>query len=93
MKKFYLISYDISDDLKRSRVEKFLKNYGMRVQKSVFECIITDADLIKIKNFVEKTIDFNTDSVRYYFLCKGCRDSVEVSGLGTINDDTDLLIF
>jgi len=93
MNKFYLISYDISDDRKRTRVEKYLKNYGVRVQKSVFECMITEAELEKIKRFVENTIDFDTDSVRYYFICKNCRDNIQITGFGSVNDDNDLLIF
>lgn len=37
---FYLISYDIPDDRRRVRVAKTLKDYGDRVQYSVFECIL-----------------------------------------------------
>ena len=92
MKKFYVISYDISDDRKRYKVEKLLKDYGKRVQKSVFECIITEAELLKIKRKVEKIIDFNTDSVRFYFLCTRCRNNIEVSGLGMINEESSVVI-
>lgn len=34
----YAVVYDISDDLERARVDKVLKSFGFRVQKSVFEC-------------------------------------------------------
>ncbi|GER94333.1 CRISPR-associated endonuclease Cas2 [hot springs metagenome] len=30
--------YDITDDLERARVDKVLKGFGFRIQKSVFEC-------------------------------------------------------
>ncbi|MBU0567270.1 CRISPR-associated endonuclease Cas2 [bacterium] len=34
----YAIVYDISSDSERARVDKTLKGFGFRVQKSVFEC-------------------------------------------------------
>jgi len=36
----YAVVYDISCDRERYRVEKILLGYGMRVQKSVFECAL-----------------------------------------------------
>ncbi|UOD33956.1 CRISPR-associated endonuclease Cas2 [Deferribacteraceae bacterium V6Fe1] len=87
MKKYYVISYDISDDRIRYRVDKELKNYGIRVQKSVFECNITDAEYVKLKEKLDKLIDMNTDSIRYYFLCKHCRDNIQNVGNSFINTD------
>ncbi len=34
----YAVVYDISCDAERLRVDKTLKGFGFRVQKSVFEC-------------------------------------------------------
>jgi CRISPR-associated protein Cas2 len=39
---FYLVSYDIPDDKKRTRMAKTLRDFGERVQLSVFECILDD---------------------------------------------------
>ncbi|MDI6714686.1 MAG: CRISPR-associated endonuclease Cas2 [Thermodesulfovibrio sp.] len=39
----YVVVYDISDDKERAKVDKVLKKYGFRVQKSVFECKLTTA--------------------------------------------------
>lgn len=39
-KKLYVISYDIVDDRKRTKTVDTLKDYGRRVQKSVFECCL-----------------------------------------------------
>ena len=80
---FYLIAFDISDDKIRYRLVKALKGYGVRVQKSVFECSgMTEKQFLKLKSLVESLIDETTDSVRYYRLCKNCLTSVEYSGLG-----------
>ncbi|MBZ4644019.1 MAG: CRISPR-associated protein Cas2 [Deferribacteres bacterium] len=80
MKKFYVVSYDVSDDRKRYRVDKELKNKGIRVQKSVFECELTESDFLKLKYKLDKIIDLETDSVRYYYLCKHCIEAIETTG-------------
>jgi CRISPR-associated endonuclease Cas2 len=35
---FLVVAYDVTHDRRRTRVVKILKNYGERVQYSVFEC-------------------------------------------------------
>lgn len=92
MEKFYVISYDITDDRKRYRVDKILKNVGMRVQKSVFECRLTDAEFLKVKRELEKYIDYDTDSIRYYFLCKHCISMIEYSGNTTFLEKNEFVI-
>lgn len=39
---FYIVSYDIPDDKKRNHIAKTLKDFGDRVQYSVFECILSE---------------------------------------------------
>ncbi|MCX7689036.1 MAG: CRISPR-associated endonuclease Cas2 [Fimbriimonadales bacterium] len=41
----YAVAYDISADDERERVEKVLKDFGFRIQKSVFECRLTPTRL------------------------------------------------
>ncbi|MEO0091873.1 MAG: CRISPR-associated endonuclease Cas2 [candidate division WOR-3 bacterium] len=43
MSKFadYAVVYDITSDKERARVDKVLKGFGFRIQKSVFECRLT----------------------------------------------------
>lgn len=82
---FFLICFDISDDKVRYRVVKALKGYGIRVQKSVFECSdLTEKRFLKLKDYLEGLIDETTDSVRYYRLCRNCLKNVEFSGLGQV---------
>ncbi len=80
---FCLICFDIVDDRTRARVVKALKAHGRRVQKSVFECAkLGEEKFLKLKNRLEDLIDSSEDTVRYYFLCKGCVEKVEFSGIG-----------
>lgn len=89
---YVVVSYDIVDDEKRMRLAKFLLNFGRRVQKSVFECRIDDGRFIKMKEGVEKIIDMEKDSVRYYFLCSRCVSAIEISGWGTVTEDEDVIV-
>lgn len=80
---FYLVCFDIVEDLVRARASKVLKEYGQRVQKSVFECsTLNEKQFLKLKERLEDLIDSTQDTVRYYFLCRGCLGKMEYSGIG-----------
>jgi len=84
---FLLICFDIVDDKVRYRAVKLLKGYGVRVQKSVFECAnMTEHKFLKLKSGLEDLIDHTEDTVRYYPLCKSCVTAVEYSGIGSEPD-------
>ena len=89
---FYVISYDISDNRRRQRLAKLLLDYGHRVQKSVFEADLDDRRFLHLKREIEKIIDWELDSVRYYPICRRCQGNVLVSGWGVLREDEDLLI-
>lgn len=85
---FCLVCFDIVDDRTRTRATKALKEYGVRVQKSVFECPHLGEDkFLKLKTRLEDLIDSTEDTVRYYFLCKGCLAKMEYSGIGEPPDE------
>jgi CRISPR-associated protein Cas2 len=69
---FYVVSYDIPDDKRRTRVHATLKNYGTRVQYSVFECELEPARLAELHSRLAKLIVPHEDHLRYYRLCKDC---------------------
>jgi len=77
-----IISYDIVKNRQRLRVAKLLSDYGQRVQKSVFECDISEGQFTQLRQKIEAIINRKDDSVRYYFLCGRCRQHIEVSGWG-----------
>ena len=80
---FCLICFDIVDNKIRYRVVKELKGRAVRVQKSVFECAdLKENRFLELKKRLEKIINPKEDTVRYYFLCKGCTPRVEYSGKG-----------
>lgn len=60
-----VITYDISDNKKRNKFSKLLLSYGVRVQKSVFECRLNKKKIKNLINDIEKIIDIE-DYVRMY---------------------------
>ncbi len=94
---FILITYDVNitspHGAKRLRnVAKACLNYGKRVQNSVFECILTEAQYVVLKNEIESIIDFEHDSVRFYILGKNWKRKVETVGQNMGIDFTGELI-
>lgn len=68
-----LITYDVNtqSNAGKTRLRKVAKqcqNYGQRVQNSVFECVIDPACLKRLQDILEKLIDPEKDSLRYYYL-------------------------
>ena len=73
-----VIIYDISDDKRRRLVSDLLEGWGKRVNRSVFECLISSpVKLKKIKAGIENIVDKKTDSVRVYTLCLSCIEKSE----------------
>jgi CRISPR-associated protein Cas2 len=64
-----IISYDIVDDRRRARLAKALKDFGVRVQYSVFECRLEVSQLEILDRRVRRVVDDSKDSVRIYRVC------------------------
>ena len=61
-----LVIYDVADNKKRRRIVKLLESYGNRVQKSAFECDISQASVMEIERRALELIDVEEDSFRLY---------------------------
>ena len=82
---FVLITYDVNitseNGAKRLRkVSKECMNMGKRVQNSVFECVLTQAQYIELKDKIYKIIDKEQDSVRFYILGNNWKRNIETLG-------------
>ncbi len=80
-----LITYDVNTQTEAGKkrlhkVAKQCQNYGQRVQNSVFECLLDPARLKQLQSKLEKIIDPDKDSVRYYYLGDEWRNRVEHIG-------------
>ena len=93
-----LITYDVNTETSagRSRLRKVAKqcvNYGQRVQNSVFECQVDAVKYREIKAVLEKIVDKDTDSLRFYNLGDKYKNKVEHIGAKPGFDVKDTLIF
>ena len=50
----YWFCYDLSDNRERYQVEKILKRYGIRIQKSVFYCELTRNQFYNLKDNIDR---------------------------------------
>lgn len=68
----YIVSYDIVCNKKRRRAANILEDYGIRMQKSVFECMLTPKALKELTRKLDAVIDKKEDSILIYMLCNAC---------------------
>lgn len=88
----YIVSYDIPDDKRRTKLSKTLLDFGDRVQFSVFECILNVDELEKLNSKIEKIIVDEEDRVRVYPLCADCKNSIKIFGSGNVSEIEDVYI-
>lgn len=87
-----LVSYDIPDDRRRTKLAHTLKDFGERVQYSVFECRLEETQLSSLRSRVAHLVDPEEDSVRFYRLCAECVRKIEIQGLGVVKEDPEIYI-
>jgi len=68
----YVIAYDIVHNRRRTKVMNRLKDFGLRVQFSVFECDLDAARLKQLKEDVLPLLDRKTDKLHIYRMCETC---------------------
>jgi CRISPR-associated protein Cas2 len=96
-KMLVLITYDVNTQtpLGRKRLRQVAKqcvNYGQRVQNSVFECVLDAAKCREVQHKLEKIIDKDTDSLRFYYLGNNYKSKIEHIGAKESFDVEGILI-
>lgn len=81
-----LVSYDVATSDaggpgRLRRVAKACKDYGQRVQYSVFECLVDPGQWERLKHRLLGLIDTDKDSLRFYYLGSNWRGRVEHVGV------------
>ena len=77
---FVVVSYDIPEDKRRTKVMKLLRNYGAHVQYSVFECELKQTAYDQMRERLKDLVSPKVDSVRFYFLDEDQVKRIEVIG-------------
>jgi CRISPR-associated protein Cas2 len=89
---FYSICYDIRDDQRRNQVARVLKDYGERVQLSVFEANLVPEQLERLKKRLARLLKPEEDGLRFYPLCAACASRIEILGLGVATQDPEIIV-
>ena len=88
---YILITYDVdtiseTGQRRLRQVAKVCKDYGQRVQNSVFECEVSEAQFVMLKNKISNIMDKELDSIRFYFLSSKSHGQVMTLGKKTSYD-------
>ena len=84
-----VVIYDIVQNARRARFAKFLEGFGMRVQKSAFECILNETTYERLLSGIPSHID-EEDFVRVYKLTGNA--DIRVWGDVPLSQDTEVVI-
>ena len=92
-----LVTYDVSTVEKEGRrrlrrVAQACKDYGTRVQKSVFECQVGQSEWVKLRDRLLREIKAEEDSLRFYFLDEKAVQRTEHHGVDKPVDLTEPLV-
>jgi CRISPR-associated protein Cas2 len=87
-----VVSYDVTENRRRTRLADALKDFGERVQLSVFECQLDEKQIASLHARLAKLIEPAEDSVRIYRLCGECSVRLELLGVGRITEDPPVFV-
>ncbi|MYA54150.1 MAG: CRISPR-associated endonuclease Cas2 [Dehalococcoidia bacterium] len=93
-----LVAYDVATDdaagrRRLRRVAQACEAYGQRVQKSVFECVLSDADMEMLVARLRAEIDETVDSIRIYRLREPLTRHLRTFGVRPPFDQRGSLVF
>ena len=92
-----LVTYDVSTIEKAGqrrlrRVAQTCEDYGVRVQKSVFECQVGQKEWVLLRARLLREIKVAEDSLRFYFLDEKAAQRIEHHGVAKPIDLSEPLI-
>ena len=88
-----IVAYDITDDKRRRQLVKLLKGFGVRTQYSFFECLLSDAQLVKLKQGIRAIVSKDEDRVGIMHVCAPCFSRIFRIGYRppAMFDETDVI--
>lgn len=93
-----VVCYDVNTETREGRrrlrrVAQICKNYGQRVQKSVFECQVDEMKFEQLRKKLLKEIELELDNLRLYRLTEPREKRVEQYGaVRTVFFDEEALV-
>jgi CRISPR-associated protein Cas2 len=96
MKRVWLICYDISDDKRRTRIYRVLEGFGLRLQYSVWRCLLDRRGRIELEAALCKHLHHREDQILLIDLGpENGRGQHAIDTLGRLHeiDDNEPMIF
>jgi len=78
-----IVAYDIADPQRLLKVAKIMEDYGVRVQKSIFEVTLKGPIFQEMKERIERVIVPDEDGVKYFPVCEKCAGPSRSVGQGS----------
>jgi CRISPR-associated protein Cas2 len=92
-----VVAYDVNTERtagrrRLRRIARACKDYGQRVQKSLFECELGASEWVKLRHRLLEEMNEKEDSLRFYFLNADSTKKTEHYGQGRPMDMEEPLI-
>lgn len=87
----HLVAYDVRNPRRLAKVAKICKDYGFRVEYSVFECDLSPEDLDEMISDLEVVMDMEIDTLIVYRICATCVE--KIMGFGTVSRPGKILFY
>ena len=89
-----LIAYDVKQPKRLRRMAMLCKDFGIRVEYSVFECDLSDNDFKCFWQRANDLIDTDEDRIIAYSLCQSCVSRIQYGGNTTqLTDKKNVYVF
>lgn len=92
MERYWLVCYDVADPKRLRRIAKLMQSFGLRAQKSVFECWLSDGKLKELEEKAAGILDESEDDLRFYSLCETCRKLTTAKTKTTVRNNNTYYI-
>lgn len=76
----YVIAYDVANNRRRTKIHKTLSGFGEWTQFSLFECHLSEKEMLQLRQRLDKLMSPQQDSVRFYPLCASCAAKTDTVG-------------
>ena len=75
-----VVAYDVRDDGRRARLAAVLAAHGIRIQRSVFECLLDESTLAEILQSADRLLNNDHDTFHVFHQCETCRPKSHAAG-------------
>lgn len=79
-----LIAYDIADPRRLRRMAEACEDYGLRVQKSLFECWLEEERFDQLWQRLQTIMDADEDTLAAYVIDAACARRRRAAGRGMV---------